>query len=441
MTELISPNWHVILIHYPLALLTVGVVIEILSFLWKRSTVRTAGRWMILLGALAALPTITTGIFAFADAAKGSSTHPDGTWAQLVSGSRWGDAQWSYMRYHIWLATTSTGLFVLTLLVWLGSSDAWRMKLRWPVLAALIIALGGISAGAWFSGEAVYRYGVAVTPPAAVNVAPSGAPAVPAPTQQPRSQQPTTEQATTQETSTTQQATTTQAASQTPSSEVAERQPTEREPNQEQRGTAGGWQAYMDPLQLHLLLVGFTLALAVGALGVTLRRWAIQAKPAAEAPAAGIMPEREGPLALEETPRFPGMEKVEPMPPAGKPAEIRPLVVEPPAVYPARFWLLAGLVALLTGAAGLWLAEGDWRLPETTSIIQKAASHQELTKDQNRLLIHFILGINIILLPLILALITRFSRGLKVITLIGVALLLVAVGFQVWYGVMLLYNF
>lgn len=50
--QFISPNWHVILIHYPLGLLAVGILIEFFSFLgWRRSGFRTAGRWMILLGA------------------------------------------------------------------------------------------------------------------------------------------------------------------------------------------------------------------------------------------------------------------------------------------------------------------------------------------------------------------------------------------------------
>ncbi|HEX2972217.1 MAG TPA: DUF2231 domain-containing protein [Tepidisphaeraceae bacterium] len=394
MTQFISPNWHVILIHYPLALLTVGVVIELLGCLWKGSTLRSAGRWMILLGVLATLPAVTTGIFAFADAAKGASTNPDAPWAQVVQGSRWDDAQWSYMRYHIWLTTTSTGLFLAALLVWMGSSDQWRVKLRWPVLAALVIALGGISAGAWFSGEAVYRYGVAVEPPAAAKVIPAGAP----------EQAPTTQ--TTQPT---------QVAQQVPPAQQAE----QSEP---------AWQAYLDPVQLHLLLVGLTLASAIGALGLTIRRWNIQPLSVSEAAPMEVVPPGEQPLPLAEPTT------------TGGPAQIRPLEVEPPAVFPARFWLLAGILALLTGAVGFWMAEGDWRLPEITGILQQVTSGKELSTEQNRLFIHVILGVNIILLPLILALITRFSRRLKWITLIGVALLLIAVGFQLWYGVMLLYD-
>ena len=38
--EFIRPNWHVILIHYPLGLLVVGILIELFAFLWRRSGFR-----------------------------------------------------------------------------------------------------------------------------------------------------------------------------------------------------------------------------------------------------------------------------------------------------------------------------------------------------------------------------------------------------------------
>ena len=44
MQRLIIPNYHVILVHYPLALLAMGLLIEIFSFLWRRSSARAAGR-------------------------------------------------------------------------------------------------------------------------------------------------------------------------------------------------------------------------------------------------------------------------------------------------------------------------------------------------------------------------------------------------------------
>ena len=47
----IHPNFHVILIHYPLGLLTLGVLIETLCAVWRHPSLRSAGRWMLLLGA------------------------------------------------------------------------------------------------------------------------------------------------------------------------------------------------------------------------------------------------------------------------------------------------------------------------------------------------------------------------------------------------------
>ena len=39
MLELIRPNLHVVAVHFPIALLTAGVLIEIFSFLgWRRSS-------------------------------------------------------------------------------------------------------------------------------------------------------------------------------------------------------------------------------------------------------------------------------------------------------------------------------------------------------------------------------------------------------------------
>ena len=63
----IVPNLHVALLHFPIALLLLGTAIEVFSFLWRRSGVRIAARWMILLGALSMLPAAASGMFAFSD--------------------------------------------------------------------------------------------------------------------------------------------------------------------------------------------------------------------------------------------------------------------------------------------------------------------------------------------------------------------------------------
>jgi len=91
---------------------------------------------------------------------------------------------------------------------------------------------------------------------------------------------------------------------------------------------------YIPPLQLHVLLAGITLAVAIGALGLTFRRWS----------QAALIPGRE----RIETRLAPEPHSEPPRPPAGAgepPAPAVPVVIQAPrpelAVYPGRFWLIA----------------------------------------------------------------------------------------------------
>src|SRR4051794_20292631 len=119
--EFILPNWHVVLIHYPLGLITFGVLIEILSFFWRESTVRHAGRWMMLLGALSSIPTVTMGMYAFRDVVVPGSINEMHTWRDVARRSPWTAEQWEHMQRHIWLAAIGTGLAVIAAFLWLAS--------------------------------------------------------------------------------------------------------------------------------------------------------------------------------------------------------------------------------------------------------------------------------------------------------------------------------
>src|SRR5438552_9826825 len=87
--EYITPNWHAVLIHAPLGLLSVGIAMEVLGFLWRKSGARMAARWMILLGAITAVPAVTSGIYAYRDVINPSTTADfnfDEKWYQLTEG-------------------------------------------------------------------------------------------------------------------------------------------------------------------------------------------------------------------------------------------------------------------------------------------------------------------------------------------------------------------
>lgn len=164
-TELIRPNWHVILIHYPLALLGVGLVIEVFSFLWRRSTLRTAGRWMILLGAVLAIPAATSGTYAFRDVMTPGPAEPHVAWYRLVERSPWSDEQWRLMTRHVLLAAIGTGAIALSLVTWLAVSDPTRRRGHWLLVLVAVGGMGCLSAAAWYSGEAIYLHGTAIEHP------------------------------------------------------------------------------------------------------------------------------------------------------------------------------------------------------------------------------------------------------------------------------------
>jgi uncharacterized membrane protein len=162
LAELIAPNLHVALIHYPLALLVAGVSIELFAFLWPQSSVRTAAKWMILIGALAAVPAAFSGIYALPAVAH---VDLDGSarWADIRSGPVLSDpAAWHALRNHTLYQSIATGVAALAAVVYLGAGDRARRALHYPVLAVLVLTLAGVMTGAWFGGEAIYKHGVGV---------------------------------------------------------------------------------------------------------------------------------------------------------------------------------------------------------------------------------------------------------------------------------------
>lgn len=160
MDKFILPNFHAILIHFPIGMLGIGVIIELFSFLWPRSSFRLAGRWMILLGTLAAVPALTSGLYALHDVI-GHGNEAD-SWMELKAGSNFTARDWEFVRNHVLLNSGATVLSLIAVVMWLGASDQWRKILRVPALVMLLAAMGLMMDGAWHGGEMVYRLGFAV---------------------------------------------------------------------------------------------------------------------------------------------------------------------------------------------------------------------------------------------------------------------------------------
>jgi uncharacterized membrane protein len=158
--KFIIPNFHVVLIHFPIAMLAVGVTIELFSFLWRRSSFREAGQWMILIGTLSAVPAVTTGLYALQDVmGHGNGA---GSMVEFKAGSGFSPTDWNFVRQHIILNSAATGLALIAVVMWMGASDRWRKLLRIPALLMLVVALFLMIGGAWHGGEMVARLGFGV---------------------------------------------------------------------------------------------------------------------------------------------------------------------------------------------------------------------------------------------------------------------------------------
>lgn len=378
MTQpLIVPNLHVALVHFPLALLVVGVLIELFGSLWPNSSFRTAGRWMILLGALAAIPVAYSGIYALANI--GGVNSQTTSWISARASSHWLSipGAWQLMWSHLVYTSIGTLLSASGALLWLACSDGARRALYPLFLAMVVGGLGCMMVGASKSGEAIYRHGLAVQ----IN----GIPA-------------------------------TTAFDPTPP-----------------------WPTNLPPVpELHVILAGITVAVALAAAALSLRRisatsYLTDTRPTvpfeqtfAESTARGY--QAANPVTMVRS-FNPGISvAVEPFAPA------------------ARFWMLTCLLGIITASGGLfWFAsDGDSMAiaKKTQQPLAQVIWSQIKPPDGhpavNRLLGHLAAGATIIVLPLLLALMSRFGPRSRLVVGFFAMILIAAAAVQLWLGILLL---
>lgn len=162
---LIEPNLHAVIVHFPLALLSVGLLIEVCSFIWPRSGIRTAGRWMIVLGILASIPAVTSGLNALRQTVAAGGTE-DATWDVVVRQSTWTAEHWATLEKHITYVAGGALMMLIGIVIWIASSDQARHRIYLLGMAILLIGGGMIAYGAHHGGSLVYHYGTGVRMPA-----------------------------------------------------------------------------------------------------------------------------------------------------------------------------------------------------------------------------------------------------------------------------------
>ena len=394
--EFINPNWHVILIHYPLGVFVLGMLIELFSFLYRRSAVRSVGRWMIVLGALSMIPTALSGLYALGNVVRmelpESMGDADRPWNEVFAASQLNTEQREFLGRHAWSQAAATALAVVLVTIAIGCSDRMRRKLYAPIGLGLLLSLAVVTWGAYYGGEMVYRHGTGV-----LRVQKKGT--------MPETSQP---------------------------------QPTESAAD-EQAEQKAGLEKYVPPLQAHVVLAGLSVALAFGALGLSMRSIATADEPSVdedevpppEALTYGPMVVTPPPDLLSTPTALRG--------PADDLDVARSLnpdadVTRPRRRTPApKAWVLAALVGMGASATGLWFLAGPdeagtWEFPRLWAMISASP----------RRLFHVAAGGTLIGLPLFLALVMRVSRKPKfMLTVLGL-LMVLAVALQVWLGILLM---
>jgi uncharacterized membrane protein len=379
---------HVILIHYPLAMLSVGVLIELFAFLWRGSTFRTAGRWMILIGSLFMVPVAMSGIYALFDAAsagQGSSA----AWID-VKGNLNG-LDWAQAKAHILYFSISGSLALVAAVTWIACTDLWRRRLHFPLLFIFVVVLGLNIVGAWHGGEMVYRRGFGV-----------------------EGIKGTAGDISTVDTSAT---------------------------------FKDKFDAAANPTEIHIITAGFVFALAAVALGLSLRQanlhheLLVQRKPVEEvatdlANSPGVTSADPQPISVSVNPAEPDVATV--------------ISQTPPKIYVSRYWLLAALLAVGAIIGGFYI--GDFiRMPHaldpySTVSYQKSVERlkhafSNLTNSYSqRMAVHIIFGGSILVLTLILAIFARWAPRSRGILAVFSGLLVLIMAGQVWVGILMLYD-
>ena len=141
MPEII-PNLHPLLVHFPVALVTLAAVFHVAAAAMRNRTCAALAHTMLWLGALAALPTALLGWQAFNSVNHDEAGHV----AMLV--------------HRAWAVST------LAVLALLAGWDAWRNKVEtipnWWFTGATLGAWAMVAVTAWHGGELVYRHGLGV---------------------------------------------------------------------------------------------------------------------------------------------------------------------------------------------------------------------------------------------------------------------------------------
>ncbi|PPD18492.1 MAG: hypothetical protein CTY27_01540 [Methylotenera sp.] len=143
----IIPNFHPIVVHFPIALTVIAFLLNIASYVRRSHPISVqlagAGHFTLWLAALSAAVAVLFGWLAF----NSISNHDDAGHAAMLL-------------HRAWAIPTAFGLILL------ASWDAWKYRVNElisvPMLFFLLLLSQAIAVTGWLGGEVVYRHGIGV---------------------------------------------------------------------------------------------------------------------------------------------------------------------------------------------------------------------------------------------------------------------------------------
>ena len=137
------PNFHPLVVHFPIAILTVSILFDLMAKLLKREEFSRVGWWTQLAGSLGLGGAVISGLLA-----EKSINIPD--------------AARGYFETHEQIAFLNAVIFAVLLLWRIGCRA--KLPQRYQPVFFLIFLVGVIAlwTGAWYGGEMVYRFGTGV---------------------------------------------------------------------------------------------------------------------------------------------------------------------------------------------------------------------------------------------------------------------------------------
>jgi len=134
-------NLHPLVVHFPIALLTLAAFCEIFARLSGRESLRTTAYWNLVFGAIFAAVAVATGLFAENQAPKTGSVH-------------------EAVESHEFSAFITLALFAIIFLWRVVREGEFYKKFSMIFLCAMIVAWFSLAVTSYYGGELVYKHGV-----------------------------------------------------------------------------------------------------------------------------------------------------------------------------------------------------------------------------------------------------------------------------------------